>query len=105
MRNHNREAADSGIITWDCKYEEEVMVIPYDHFYGGDNPMQAEECSHGGLKCNYFCRTCRVGGTNAEKRTDKGYTDLFKVSNIIYCKCYSDIYLVWRITDTRRNTG
>ncbi|KAL4077730.1 hypothetical protein J3A83DRAFT_4087666 [Scleroderma citrinum] len=45
-----QEAAESGIITWDCKYEEEVMVIPYDHFHGGDNPMQAEECSHGGLK-------------------------------------------------------
>ncbi|KAL4062763.1 hypothetical protein V8B97DRAFT_2026674 [Scleroderma yunnanense] len=72
-----QEAAESGIITWDCKYEEGVMVISYDHFHGGDNPMQAEECSHGGLKCNHFCQTCKVGGTNVEKRTDKEYTDLF----------------------------
>ena len=41
--------------------------------------MQAEECSHGRLKCNYFCCTCKVGGTHAEKNTDKGYTDIFQV--------------------------
>ena len=41
--------------------------------------MQAEECSHGGLRCNYFCRTCKVGGTNAEKKTDKGYLSIFQV--------------------------
>ncbi|KAL4075014.1 hypothetical protein V8B97DRAFT_2022606 [Scleroderma yunnanense] len=41
------------------------------------NPMQAEEYSHGGLKCNYFCWTCQVGGTNVEKRMDRGYTNLF----------------------------
>ncbi|KAL4075563.1 hypothetical protein J3A83DRAFT_4356838 [Scleroderma citrinum] len=71
------EAAESGVITWDCNYEEEVMVIPYDNFHCRDNPVQAEECSHGGLRCNYFCWTCKVGGTNVEKRTDKGYADLF----------------------------
>ncbi|KAL4066802.1 hypothetical protein J3A83DRAFT_4360111 [Scleroderma citrinum] len=57
-------AVESGIITWDCKYEKEVMDIPYEY-------------SHGGLKCNYFCWTCQVGGTNVEKRMDRGYTNLF----------------------------
>ncbi|KAL4077477.1 hypothetical protein J3A83DRAFT_4356530 [Scleroderma citrinum] len=71
-----------GIIAWDCKYQEEVMLLLYDLFIGGDNPMQAEECSHGGLKCNYFCWTCKVDGTNAEKKTDKGYTDTFTVFEV-----------------------
>ena len=35
----------NGIITWDCKYDAKVMLIAYDIFLGGDNPMQAE-CSH-----------------------------------------------------------
>lgn len=36
----------------------------------GNNPIQVEECSHGGLKCNYFCHTCKVGDTTStvEKR-------------------------------------
>ncbi|KAI0695553.1 hypothetical protein BC835DRAFT_1273201, partial [Cytidiella melzeri] len=45
---------------WDCKYERRVLLLPYCFFFGGDNPMQAEECSHNGLGCNLFCRTCKV---------------------------------------------
>ena len=74
-----RKAADSPIMAFDAKYEEEVMLIPYNLIITGDNPMQAEECSHGGLKCNYLCRTCKVGGTNAEKKSDKGYSNVFQV--------------------------
>ena len=55
------------------------MLIPYDLFHAGDNPMQAEECSHRGLKCNYFCHTCKVGVTMVNKKTDEGYTSIFKV--------------------------
>ncbi|KAH7905869.1 hypothetical protein BJ138DRAFT_1094753 [Hygrophoropsis aurantiaca] len=78
VKDSIRKATDDPIITFDVKYNDEVMLIPYDIFIAGDNPMQAEECSHGGLKCNYFCRTCKVGGTMAEKRTDEGYTAIFK---------------------------
>ncbi|KIK73555.1 hypothetical protein PAXRUDRAFT_86847, partial [Paxillus rubicundulus Ve08.2h10] len=60
------------IIAFNVKYQEEVMLIPYDLFVAGDNPMQAEEWSHGGLKCNYFCRTCKVGGMNIEKTSNEG---------------------------------
>ncbi|KAG2063297.1 hypothetical protein BDR04DRAFT_1038375, partial [Suillus decipiens] len=71
-------AAEQGVIAWDCKYKEEIMLVPYGLFKAGDNPMQAEECSHGGLKCNMFCRTCYVGGTMVEKSTDEGYLKIFE---------------------------
>ncbi|KAG1900387.1 uncharacterized protein F5891DRAFT_1128572 [Suillus fuscotomentosus] len=61
-------AASDGIITWDCKYNDEVML--------------AEVCSHGGLKCNYFCRTCKVGGTTVEKKSDNGYLKIFKCGEL-----------------------
>ncbi|KAG2064482.1 hypothetical protein BDR04DRAFT_1130742 [Suillus decipiens] len=70
-------AAESGIVAWDCKDGEEVMLIPYGLFVTGDNPMQAEECSHAGLNCNYYCRTCDVGGTKEYKESETGYTSIF----------------------------
>ncbi|KAH7885946.1 hypothetical protein F5I97DRAFT_1936899 [Phlebopus sp. FC_14] len=57
--------------------EEEVLLISYGLFVGSDNPMQAEECSHAGLNCNYFCRTCHVGGTKEYKTSNEGYNSLF----------------------------
>lgn len=75
----NRKASNNPIIMFDVKHQEEVMVIPYNLIIVGNNPMQAEECSHGSLKCHYFCRTCKAGGTNMEKRTNKGYSEIFQV--------------------------
>lgn len=73
------DAAQSGVIAWDCKYNEEVMLVPYALFLTGDNPMQAEECSHAGLSCNYFCRTCDIGGTKEYKESEAGYNSVFMV--------------------------
>ncbi|KAG1726440.1 uncharacterized protein EDB91DRAFT_1254343 [Suillus paluster] len=75
--------AQSGIVAWDCKDEEEVMLIPSGLFLAGDNPMQAEECSHAGLSCNYFCRMCDVGGTKEHKASEEGYNSIFKTTNDI----------------------
>ncbi|KAF8879795.1 hypothetical protein BD779DRAFT_1446717, partial [Infundibulicybe gibba] len=74
--------SQSGVIAYDAKYNEEVFLLPYGFFFGSDNPMQAEECSHGGLRCNLFCRTCKVGGTKAFKQSDEGFASLFKSSEI-----------------------
>ncbi|KAF8834899.1 hypothetical protein BDN67DRAFT_914006 [Paxillus ammoniavirescens] len=82
VKDSIQKATNNPVIAFDVKYQEEVMLIPYDLFVAGDNPMQAEECSHGGLKCNYFCRTCKVGGTNTEKTSDEGYMDLFKCGKL-----------------------
>lgn len=80
-----RKAADTGIIAWDCRNEEEVVLCPYGLFWAGDNPMQAEECSQAGLACNYFCRTCKVGGTKQYKASDEGFQNIFKVRATHLC--------------------
>ncbi|KAG2087604.1 uncharacterized protein F5147DRAFT_588042 [Suillus discolor] len=72
--------ATSGVVAWDCKDNEEVLLIPCGLFLAGDNPMQAEECSHAGLNCNYFCWTCDIGGTKEFKASENGYSSLFTVS-------------------------
>ncbi|KAG2071388.1 hypothetical protein BDR04DRAFT_1128177 [Suillus decipiens] len=54
-------------------------------FTAGDNPMQAKECSHGGLRCNFFCQMCRVGGTSVDKKSDVGYCSIFKVHPDLIC--------------------
>ncbi|KAG2115683.1 hypothetical protein BD769DRAFT_1629900 [Suillus cothurnatus] len=77
-----RFAAESGTFAWDCKDNEEVMLVPYGLFLGGDNPMHAEECSHAGLHCNYFCRTCEVGGTKEYKESDEGYSSIFVLGQL-----------------------
>ncbi|THG97865.1 hypothetical protein EW026_g4222 [Hermanssonia centrifuga] len=77
MRESIRKASENGIVAWDCMNKEEVILCPYPLLFAGDNPMQAEECSQGGLACNYFCRTCKVGGTKEKKMTDDGFESLF----------------------------
>ncbi|KAL0056975.1 hypothetical protein AAF712_016408, partial [Marasmius tenuissimus] len=72
------KAAKNGVEAYDCKHNKECLLVPHAHFWGSDNPMQAEECSHGGLQCNFFCRTCEVGGTQEEKQSDKGFLCLFE---------------------------
>ncbi len=81
MHSLCRVAAEEGVSAYDIKTDEDILLVPYGLFLGGDNPMQAEECSHGGLKCNYFCRTCHVGGTKEQKQTLAGYNALFEVGD------------------------
>ncbi|KAI9463504.1 hypothetical protein HD554DRAFT_2124595 [Boletus coccyginus] len=78
MKQSISKASTSGIVAWDCRDQEEVMLAPYGLFLAGDNPMQAEECSQAGLGSNHYCRTCLVGGTKEYKGSDIGYCSLFK---------------------------
>ncbi|TFK95884.1 hypothetical protein BDV98DRAFT_614531 [Pterulicium gracile] len=71
-------AAKDGVRTWDCKYNKEVVLIPFDLSKAGNNPMQAEESSQAGVACNFFCRTCTAGGTKVFKENVDGYKTLFK---------------------------
>ncbi|KAI5995587.1 hypothetical protein EDD15DRAFT_2134054, partial [Pisolithus albus] len=81
MHAMKENAAESGITAWDCRDNEEVVLVPHALFAAGDNPMQGEECSQAGLNCNYFCRTCDVGGNKEYKESDIGYSTLFKSGN------------------------
>ncbi|KAG8978184.1 hypothetical protein FRB93_011349 [Tulasnella sp. JGI-2019a] len=72
------EAARLGIVAFDCLHDEELVLIPYALFFAGDNPMQAEECSHAGLTANHFCHTCHVGGSKKFKASDQGFQTLFE---------------------------
>lgn len=44
--------------------------------------MQAELCSCAGLNTNFFCRTCKAGGTREWKQSDQGFADILKVNSI-----------------------
>ena len=96
MSGTQRKAAETGVLTWDVKYQEEIMLISYNLFYVGDNPMQAKECSHAGLRSNFFCCTCKVGGMTAAKKMDAGYISIFKVcGHHFYCAIVILILPVW----------
>ncbi|KAI0696351.1 hypothetical protein BC835DRAFT_1405975 [Cytidiella melzeri] len=71
-------AAEMGVSAWDCRDEEEVLLLPHGGFFAGDNPMQVEECSHAGLACNFLCCTCEVGKTKAMKSSLEGYLALLE---------------------------
>lgn len=43
--------------------------------------MQAELCSCAGLSTNFFCRTCKAGGTREYKQSDEGFAQVLKVSS------------------------
>ncbi|KAI0755371.1 hypothetical protein C8Q80DRAFT_1266837 [Daedaleopsis nitida] len=64
---------------YDCEKNRCVLICPWILFLAGDNPMQAELCSHIGLKGNYFCRICKVGGDKDFKCSNDGFASLMKI--------------------------
>ncbi|KAI9435191.1 hypothetical protein H4582DRAFT_1768182, partial [Lactarius indigo] len=61
---------------------QSVTIIPYLMFTASDNPMHAEQTSQCGLNSNFFCRTCDVGGTKAQKKSEEGFAKIFEIGNI-----------------------
>ncbi|KAJ7118420.1 hypothetical protein C8R43DRAFT_1099217 [Mycena crocata] len=61
------------VVAWDCETKEEVLLRSYGLLFAGDNPMQAELCSCAGLNTNFFCRTCKAGGTREWKQSNEGF--------------------------------
>ncbi|KAH8920298.1 hypothetical protein BT69DRAFT_1299539 [Atractiella rhizophila] len=60
---------------WDAQLGEEVVYRPLVLLFEGDNPMQSEFCSIGGLASLKFPRTCHVGAeTKAEEEIEVNIT-------------------------------
>ncbi|KAF5384429.1 hypothetical protein D9615_003465 [Tricholomella constricta] len=64
---------------YDCELEQEILFQINPHLLPADNPQQSETSSHIGVKGNYNCRRDLVGGTEAEKESDKVYQSLYKI--------------------------
>ncbi|KAJ7315199.1 hypothetical protein DFH08DRAFT_820801 [Mycena albidolilacea] len=75
---HVRDTFDVPVAAWDYEGKEEVLLRPYGLLFAGDNPMQAELCSCAGLNTNYFCRTCKAGGTRDWKQSNEGFAAVLK---------------------------
>ncbi|KAL1938673.1 hypothetical protein VTO73DRAFT_11488 [Trametes versicolor] len=61
---------------WDAVKRRHVLIRPWILFLPGDNPMQAELCSHIGLQGNHFCRMCHGGGDHTFKASNEGFASL-----------------------------
>ncbi|KAL4080590.1 hypothetical protein J3A83DRAFT_4355635 [Scleroderma citrinum] len=73
------KAFDEPIASWDCKSKKEVLLQPFGLFFAGNNPMHVELSSSAGLNSNYFCQTCKVGGTWKHKQTYTGFSQILVV--------------------------
>jgi hypothetical protein len=72
-------STEHGCVAYDCGQNEEIMFALGIFSLPADNPMQSELASHIGLKGNYFCHRCGVGGTQQEKSSEEGFHSLFSV--------------------------
>jgi hypothetical protein len=79
--SHKRKTFANPITAWDCETKEEVLLQAYALLFAGDNPMQAELCSCAGLNSNYFCRSCKAGGTQDYKKSPQGFAEMLRVRN------------------------
>ncbi|KAJ3978496.1 hypothetical protein F5890DRAFT_1397533, partial [Lentinula detonsa] len=61
------------------RYYRFRIQVPY---LPADNPQQSEECSHIGHNGSFPCRICHIGGTYAEKESDKGYEAMYNAGKL-----------------------
>ncbi|KAI9441534.1 hypothetical protein H4582DRAFT_2110380 [Lactarius indigo] len=75
-------ALDAPAVAFNCKTGKEILMIPYLIFTTSDNPMHTKQMNHAGLNLNYFCHTCDVGGTRAQKKSNEGFAKIFEIGHI-----------------------
>ncbi|KAJ7715958.1 hypothetical protein B0H16DRAFT_1667025 [Mycena metata] len=61
----------------DAETEETTCVCIHANAGPSDNPMQSEIAGHIGPKGNFFCRKCKVGGTDKDKEENACFHSLF----------------------------
>ncbi|EUC62774.1 hypothetical protein RSOL_454510 [Rhizoctonia solani AG-3 Rhs1AP] len=65
------DALLDGVMAYDCKVNEDVIIVPWVYAMQGDNPMQSELCSHIGMTGKFFCRICKVWGKDKDQVNDQ----------------------------------
>ncbi|KAH7885175.1 hypothetical protein F5I97DRAFT_1937442 [Phlebopus sp. FC_14] len=86
--NHHVIYMLNGLLSWQMiKQEFSIQFISGSPHTTPIELMQGMKDSihHGGLKCNYLCHTCKVGGMNMEKSMDEGYSNIFKIFQLFMC--------------------
>ncbi|KAI0644697.1 hypothetical protein C8Q79DRAFT_912903 [Trametes meyenii] len=73
-----RSGGTTPIKAWDAVRKRYVLLRLWLLFLPGDNPMQAELCSHIGLNGNFFCRCCHAGGDKEFKESNSGFPSLLR---------------------------
>ncbi|KAJ7926390.1 hypothetical protein B0H13DRAFT_1599543 [Mycena leptocephala] len=71
------------VVASDCDVNEPVLLSLYGLPFASYNPMQAELCGCAGLYTNFFCRTCKAGGTRDWKQSNEGFADVLKANSIL----------------------
>ena len=56
---------------YDCKLEEEVLLMPWAMDFDGDNPMSSEFSCHVGLSGKCMCRLCMVEAPKESENRDE----------------------------------
>jgi len=91
-----RESYENPIPAYDALDPNDLRIVLFriEPLSGpADNPMQSLQCAHIGMRGNFFCRKCKVGGTGEEKVSDDGFKALTKVR-------ISPMHLVGSLTNT-----
>ncbi|KAH8913848.1 hypothetical protein BT69DRAFT_1185133, partial [Atractiella rhizophila] len=75
--------------------------------FEGDNPMQSEFCSIGGLASLKFCQTCHVGArSKADEDTEENVANFMKLHlrppNDNRCERYLTAFLIDQLLDIRK---
>ncbi|KAJ6508136.1 hypothetical protein C8R45DRAFT_1167703 [Mycena sanguinolenta] len=78
-----KSAQKTGILAYDCEFDEIVLLIPWIIAMLGDNPMQSEFASHIGLTGKCFCRVCHVRGADSKKRPAGAEGDRERVAEFL----------------------
>lgn len=74
-----RETFRDPVLAWDASAGCEILVRAYIVCISADNPMHAEHCSSTGSHSNFPCRVCSSGGSQAERQTEAGFSQLVEV--------------------------
>ncbi|KAL1714991.1 hypothetical protein EV715DRAFT_208510 [Schizophyllum commune] len=82
-----------GVEAYDCKLEEEVLLMPWAMDFDGDNPMSSEFSCHVGLSGKCMCRLCMVEAPKESENRDEEQERVRKLLSTAAPRSKADIRL------------